>query len=58
MPDTRVDPLLYHLDFAFRFKEQWIPEFYVLQHTDSPNRLSVGYQGADQANSGSEPKMT
>jgi hypothetical protein len=47
MPNSRVFPMLYHLDFARAFKEQWIPEILVLQHTDSTNRLTAGYGEAE-----------
>lgn len=47
MPESRVAPTLYHLDFARVFKEQWIPEILVLQRTDSPNRLTAGYRGTE-----------
>jgi glycosyltransferase involved in cell wall biosynthesis len=48
-PTGRVLPMLYHLDFASVFCEQWIPEVLVLQHTDAPNRLSLGYWGSEKS---------
>jgi glycosyltransferase involved in cell wall biosynthesis len=47
MPESRVAPTLYHLDFARLYKEQWIPEILVLQRTNSPNRLTEGYRGTE-----------
>ena len=41
LPESRVSPMLYHLDFAARYRTRFVPKVLALLHSDSPNRLSV-----------------
>jgi len=41
LPESRVSPMSYHLDFAARYRTRLVPKVLALLHSDSPNRLSV-----------------
>ena len=49
LPDSRVSPMSYNLEFALKYRTQFVSEIFGLVHTDSPDRLSSRSRTIDWA---------